>query len=135
MTKSIKSDIHPVDLHVGQRIRAQRKALGVSQGRLAEALGLTFQQVQKYERGANRVSASKLWDIARALQVDVAHFFSGFETAAPGVAETPAAFDHRRAPGRDSLELAGLVQKLKPGQRRRVLDFIRALVDGGERPA
>ena len=55
-----------VDLHVGMRIRLRRRALNVSQERLAEALGLTFQQVQKYERGSNRVSASKLYDIARA---------------------------------------------------------------------
>ena len=133
MSKAIKSEIHPVDLHVGRRIRAQRKALGVSQGRLAEALGLTFQQVQKYERGANRVSASKLWDIARTLQVDVSHFFAGFGEPAAGVAETDAVFDHGRQPGRDGAELAGLMQRLKPAQRRRVLDFIRALVDGDER--
>lgn len=135
MSKAIKSEIHPVDLHVGRRIRAQRKALGVSQGRLAEALGLTFQQVQKYERGANRVSASKLWDIARALQVDVSHFFIGFEAAAIGIAETGAVFDHGQRPGRDGVELAGLMQRLKPTQRRRVLDFIRALVDGDDRPS
>ncbi|HMO43605.1 MAG TPA: helix-turn-helix transcriptional regulator, partial [Phenylobacterium sp.] len=57
---------NPVDRHVGLRIRLRRKELGVSQEKLAEAIGLTFQQVQKYERGANRVSASKLWEIARA---------------------------------------------------------------------
>lgn len=135
MSKAITSGIHPVDLHVGRRIRAQRKALGVSQGRLAEALGLTFQQVQKYERGANRVSASKLWDIACTLQVDVSHFFSGFEEPAAGVAETGPVFDHGRGPGREGLELASLMQRLKPAQRQRVLDFIRALVDGDQRPA
>ena len=58
---------NPIDLHVGGRIRMRRKVLGVSQERLAEALGLTFQQVQKYERGSNRVSASKLYEIARFL--------------------------------------------------------------------
>src|SRR5579875_3003935 len=70
---------NPVDIHVGLHIRMRRKALGISQERLAEALGLTFQQVQKYERGANRVSASKLWEIARALRTNVAYFYEGLE--------------------------------------------------------
>src|SRR3954452_5745259 len=68
---------HPVDRHVGLRIRMRRKEMGVSQERLAEALGITFQQVQKYERGANRVSASKLWDIAGALRTPVSYFYDG----------------------------------------------------------
>ena len=70
---------NPVDLHVGSRIRLRRKILGVSQERLADALGLTFQQVQKYERGANRVSASKLYEIAATLQTQIAYFFAGNE--------------------------------------------------------
>ena len=61
----------PVDAHVGARIRLRRKMLGLSQSRVAEALGLTFQQVQKYERGTNRVSASKLYDVARFLEAPI----------------------------------------------------------------
>jgi transcriptional regulator with XRE-family HTH domain len=68
---------NPVDMHVGGRVRMRRKLMGVSQEQLAESLGLTFQQVQKYERGANRVSASKLYEIARTLQVPVSFFFDG----------------------------------------------------------
>lgn len=68
---------HAVDIHVGQRIRARRKELSVSQLALAEALGLTFQQVQKYERGSNRVSASKLWQAARTLRVPISYFYEG----------------------------------------------------------
>ena len=68
---------NPVDLHVGGRIRMRRRILGVSQEKLAEALGLTFQQVQKYERGANRVSASKLYEIAKTLQAPITYFFEG----------------------------------------------------------
>ncbi len=68
---------NPVDLHVGARIRLRRRMQGVSQEKLADALGLTFQQVQKYERGANRVSASKLYEIAAALRAPVAYFFDG----------------------------------------------------------
>lgn len=70
---------NPVDLHVGARIRLRRKMIGVTQEQLSDALGLTFQQVQKYENGANRVSASKLWDIARKLEVSIAYFFEGLE--------------------------------------------------------
>src|SRR6188768_2616137 len=68
---------NPVDLHVGGRVRMRRTLLGVSQEQLADSLGLTFQQVQKYERGANRVSASKLYESARALQAPVSFFFEG----------------------------------------------------------
>src|SRR6266545_1294152 len=68
---------HPVDRHVGLRIRMRRKELGISQEKLADALGLTFQQVQKYERAANRVSASKLWEVARALNTSISYFYEG----------------------------------------------------------
>src|SRR4029077_3697481 len=68
---------NPVDLHVGARIRLRRRMQGVSQEKLADALGLTFQQVQKYERGANRVSASKLYEIPAALRSPISYFFDG----------------------------------------------------------
>jgi len=68
---------NPVDVHVGAKVRARRKELGLSQGDLATTLGLTFQQVQKYERGSNRISASKLFESSRLLQVPPAYFFDG----------------------------------------------------------
>src|SRR3954447_22631788 len=68
---------NPIDRHVGLRIRLRRKELGISQERLAESIGLTFQQVQKYERAANRVSASKLWEVARALNTSISYFYDG----------------------------------------------------------
>lgn len=71
-----------VDVHVGRRVRLRRKQLEMSQERLAEGLGLTFQQVQKYERGANRISASKLYEMSRILQVSVAYFFDGLDDPA-----------------------------------------------------
>ncbi|MBN9318254.1 MAG: hypothetical protein BGN86_01810 [Caulobacterales bacterium 68-7] len=71
---------HPVDVHVGRQIRLRRKAIGLTQHAIAERLGLTFQQVQKYERGHNRVSASKLFEIANALQTDVGYFFQGMSS-------------------------------------------------------
>src|SRR6476619_1745933 len=66
---------NPIDVHVGSRIRLRRTLLGMSQERLAEAIGLTFQQVQKYERGANRVGSSRLFDLSRVLDVTVSYFF------------------------------------------------------------
>lgn len=71
---------HPVDLHVGLRLRGLRKLRRLGQGALAETLGISFQQVQKYETGANRISASKLFEIAEFLEVSIAYFFEG----APG---------------------------------------------------
>src|SRR3954454_13967642 len=68
---------NPVDLHVGLRIRLRRRELGVSQEKLADSIGLTFQQVQKYERAANRVSAYKLWEMPRALKTSFAYFCDG----------------------------------------------------------
>ena len=72
---------HPVDVHVGSAIRKLRRDAGMTQQQLAEMVGIKFQQIQKYETGANRVSASRLWEIARALEVPVERFFSGFDEA------------------------------------------------------
>jgi len=128
----------PVDLYVGARIRMRRKLLGVSQERLAEQLGLTFQQVQKYERGANRVSASKLHAIGTALSAPVAYFFEGFGgAAAPGVGDTDcSAFVHELVMTPEGMELAALFPRLKRARvRRKILDLVRALVeDDNEAP-
>lgn len=70
---------HPTDVHIGRRIRERRVSIGMSQSALAEHLGITFQQVQKYESGANRVGGSRLWDISQALDVSIGHFFEGLE--------------------------------------------------------
>lgn len=72
---------HPVDQHVGQRLRLRRTMLGVSQESLAASIGLTFQQVQKYERGSNRISASKLFSIAKALNTPISFFFAGADSS------------------------------------------------------
>ena len=79
-----------VDDHVGRRLRARRTELGISQEKLADALGISFQQVQKYEIGSNRVSASRLWGVAKALEVDVGYFFEGIKKRA-GRARKPTA--------------------------------------------
>jgi len=126
---------NPIDLHVGARIRTRRKILGVSQEKLAEALGLTFQQVQKYERGANRVSASKLYEIAAALQTQIAYFFEGLADPALSrgeVAENGAEqFVHDFLMTPEGLELAGLFPKVRRGAvRRRILDLVRSMAEG-----
>ncbi|HBK10912.1 MAG TPA: transcriptional regulator, partial [Planktomarina temperata] len=68
---------HPVDLHVGQRVRQRRWLFGMTQQQLAEKVGIKFQQIQKYETGTNRISASRLWDISEAMDVPVTFFFEG----------------------------------------------------------
>jgi len=132
---------NPVDLHVGARIRLRRRMQGVSQEKLADALGLTFQQVQKYERGANRVSASKLYEIASALRAPVSYFFEGLADPA-GDAESGARPSeettvHAFLMTAEGLELARLFPQVTRGPvRRRVLDLLRAIVgedvDDGE---
>lgn len=129
---------NPIDLHVGARVRMRRKFLGVSQEKLADALGLTFQQVQKYERGANRISASKLFEIARYLQAPVAYFFEGLseQTAMEGFSESqPEQFVHGFLMTPEGIELASLFPKLPPRYRRRVLELVRTMAEGDEAEA
>ncbi|WP_162247264.1 MULTISPECIES: helix-turn-helix domain-containing protein [unclassified Caulobacter] len=122
---------NPVDLHVGARIRMRRKILGVSQERLAEDLGLTFQQIQKYERGANRVSASKLYEIAKSLQSSVGYFFEGLaDTTREGMAEGGEPFVHDFLMTSEGLELAGLFPRItRPKVRRRILELVRSMAE------
>lgn len=124
---------HPIDVHVGRRIRERRKALGVSQERLAEELGLTFQQVQKYERGANRVSSSKLWQIAGALHTSLSSFFEGLPgESAAAVQEAGEAFVHDMPATPESLELMGLLGRMDGKRRRMLLDLARTLAGDAE---
>lgn len=122
-----------VDQHIGARMRLRRLTMNVSQERLAEMLGLTFQQVQKYEKGVNRVAASRLWDVARALDVPVSYFFEGLDGGvnAQGMAEsrgeTPV-FDLIASP--DGAQLAAAYATIdSPRVRRGLLELMRALAD------
>ncbi len=81
---------HPVDVHVGGRVRLRRKLLGMSQTDLGNALGVTFQQVQKYERGANRISASRLYELSQVLDAPISYFFDDMPGLRGGVPEQPA---------------------------------------------
>jgi transcriptional regulator with XRE-family HTH domain len=120
---------HPVDRHVGIRIRMRRKELGVSQERLADALGITFQQVQKYERGANRVSASKLWEIAAALKTPVAYFYDGFSDGDEAAAQRDVVQGFMLSA--EGIELMSSFPRIvDPLVRRKVVELVRVLVEG-----
>lgn len=126
---------HPVDAFVGKRIRQRRWMVGVTQQQLADKVGIKFQQIQKYETGMNRVSASRLWDIAQVLGVEIAYFFDGLgqsegqgEDAPVAPAAAPFAIDSIFAE-REALELVRSYYAIPEAQRRRLFDLARVLSD------
>lgn len=129
---------NPIDAHVGTRVRLRRMLLGMSQEKLGEHLGLTFQQVQKYEKGVNRIGASRLFDLARVLGVPVQFFYDEapadiIEGAlAPGFAEQPAeSYVVEFLSTREGLELnKAFVKITDPKVRRSIVELVRSL--GGE---
>lgn len=118
---------HPVDVHVGKRIRHRRWMNGTTQQQLAEQVGIKFQQIQKYETGMNRVSASRLWDIANVLGVPVSFFFEGIESEANasdnGAVDMPADI----LTDKEALELLRSYYAIPENQRRRLFDLARVL--------
>ncbi|MDO1559297.1 helix-turn-helix transcriptional regulator [Brevundimonas sp. 2R-24] len=112
-------------------MRLLRRRQQISQQRLADALGLTFQQVQKYEKGSNRISASKLWDIARFLETPIDYFFEGLTAGAvAGMAEPEGPrFTYDFLATREGTELSELFPRLRPDQRRQILALIRTMVE------
>jgi transcriptional regulator with XRE-family HTH domain len=130
----------PIDVHVGTRIRLRRTLLGMSQERLGEALGLTFQQVQKYERGVNRVGASRLFDLSRVLDVPISFFFDDMPDKlttsfgvppgrrSGGYAETQDGFGDDTLNRRETLELVRAYYRITdPALRKRVFDLIKSM--------
>ncbi len=118
----------PVDVHVGKRLRQRRTLLGMSQEKLAQAFGVSFQQVQKYERGANRISASRLYLLTKILDVPVTYFFEGLPTVTPTQADTEAADTPDRMTSRETLELVRAYYRISdPVVRKRLVDLARAL--------
>ena len=120
---------HKVDVHVGQRIRQRRWLTGMTQQRLAELVGIKFQQIQKHETGANRVSASRLWDITFALNVDVSHFFEGLEAEKP---QPEKALDNIPADlsgDKEAMDLIRSYYAIPENQRRRLFELARVLSD------
>jgi transcriptional regulator with XRE-family HTH domain len=122
---------HPVDVHVGKRVRHRRWLVGMTQQQLAEKVGIKFQQIQKYETGANRVSASRLWDIADALDVPVAFFFEGIEDAEKKPASNVAteAIPADLLGDKEALDLIRSYYAIPENQRRRLFELARVLSD------
>ncbi|RVT86590.1 XRE family transcriptional regulator [Rhodobacteraceae bacterium CCMM004] len=118
---------HPVDVHVGKRVRHRRWMVGQTQQQLAEKVGIKFQQIQKYETGMNRISASRLWDIADALDVPVAFFFEGMD-GEEGAHDTAAAA-HDILADKEALELIRSYYAIPENQRRRLFELARVLSD------
>ncbi|MBL8667587.1 MAG: helix-turn-helix domain-containing protein [Rhodospirillales bacterium] len=128
---------NPVDIHVGSRVRLRRTLLGLSQEKLGEAVGLTFQQIQKYERGANRIGASRLFEFSRILDVPVSFFFDDMadrmKTSDPGMA--PALTDQPQASlepdpltRRETLELVRAYYRIAdPQVRKRLFELAKSL--------
>lgn len=116
----------PVDIHVGQRVRARRKLLSMSQTALGNQIGITFQQIQKYERGTNRMGSSRLFRIAIALDVPVAWFFEDAETKLPGYAVDVLDDDIWEKP--ETQELIDAYYRIKdPKERKRVASIVKLL--------
>ncbi len=125
---------HPIDIHVGRRLRARRRLLGLTQESLASAVDIKFQQIQKYESGANRVSASRLWALAKALDVPVSYFFDGMNGSEPkfehdltseySFAQPPVAeiLDEK-----ETIDLVRYYYQLGREPRKRLLDLARAM--------
>jgi len=114
---------HPVDIHVGKRIRHRRWTMPMTQAQLADAVGVKFQQIQKYEAGTNRVSASRLWEIARAVEVPVSYFFDGLPGGVTEVGTLPADV----LPDSEALELVRSYYAIPENQRRQLFELARVL--------
>lgn len=126
----------PVDVHVGNRVRQRRTLMGMSQEKLGQALGLTFQQVQKYERGANRMGASRLHQVSQILDVPVEYFFEDLPRehsfrpgrVSAGLAEEPEPFKSDPLAKRETLELVRAYYKIRdPRVRKRIFELTKAL--------
>ncbi len=128
---------HPIDIHVGGRVRLRRTMLGMSQDKLAEALGLTFQQIQKYEKGVNRIGASRVFEISRVLSVPIQFFFDDFDAgtgrsygfAEQGSDDGMAMMELLNTP--EGVQLCKHFASIKdPKIRKRVLELVKSLSNG-----
>jgi transcriptional regulator with XRE-family HTH domain len=120
---------HLVDVHVGKRIRQRRWLVGMTQQKLAECVGIKFQQIQKYETGANRVSASRLWDIADALEVDISFFFEGLKEEAQSSEATQSKVPADMMGDKEAMDLVRSYYSIPENQRRRLFELARVLSD------
>ena len=128
----------PVDIHVGSRVRLRRTLLGLSQEKLGEAIGLTFQQVQKYERGANRIGASRMYDLSQALSVAVSYFYEDMPDEVKNRQISASASPDRNVKKdplarRETLELVRAYYKIgRPAVRKRIFELIKSVAKNGE---
>ncbi|PRY23595.1 transcriptional regulator with XRE-family HTH domain [Aliiruegeria haliotis] len=113
---------HPVDVHVGKRVRHRRWKIAMTQQQLAKRVGIKFQRIQKYETGMNRISASRMWDIGEALDVPVSFFFEGLDDNHEGGTPTGDLLGDREA-----MELVRSYYAIPENQRRRLFDLDRVL--------
>lgn len=124
-----------IDAHVGKRLRLRRTIMGLSQDALAKAVGITFQQVQKYEKGSNAMNSRRLVEFAQFMKVPVAYFFEGMDAMgktapAAGFAEDAPQFDHGAVSDRESLEMMKAFKRIKEhSTRKRLSDLVRAIAD------
>ncbi len=118
--KRTPTAFNPIDVHVGARLRARRTLLGLSQTVVANSIDLTFQQLQKYEKGANRISGSSLYDLSRILDVDIDYFFDEMDQATQKA--SPAQISHRKAKAPPEKPTSGQ----DPLHKRETLEFVRA---------
>lgn len=114
---------HPVDIHVGTRLRKKRRAMGLSQQRLAAKIEVRFQQVQKYESGANRISASRLWEIAKVLEVPVGYFFDGLDQEL----DAAGTLANRLLSDAQTFDLVRAFTTLPEDQRRQISELAKVL--------
>ena len=129
-----KKQANPIDVQVGNRVRIRRMLIGMSQERLGDLLGLTFQQVQKYEKGVNRIGAGRLFEVARILNVPIDFFYEGVENrlaGQPGMAEPESAPPVMAfVSSGEGLQLSLAFMKIKdPKVRKRVLDLVKSLAE------
>lgn len=129
---------NPIDVHVGNRVRLQRMLIGISQEKLGERLGLTFQQVQKYEKGINRIGASRLFELSRVLGVPVQFFYEDAPASGAQQAASTPGFSERSSDShvfeflssREGLELNRAFSRITdPKVRKSVLDLVRSLAE------
>ncbi len=122
---------HPIDLHVGAQVRQRRRLLGMTQQKLADSVRIRFQQIQKYESGANRISASRLWTLSKALDVPISFFFEGVEDSSD-YANGPNGDHATKAPvdafqNKDTIALVRAFYTMNDEPRRRLLDLAKAM--------
>lgn len=132
-----KKQANPIDVQVGNRVRIRRMLIGMSQERLGDLLGLTFQQVQKYEKGVNRIGAGRLYEVARILNVPVDFFYEGIaDSGRPNAGEPEGAPIMAFISSGEGLQLSTAFMKIKDAKvRKRVLDLVKSLAEEEEQKA